>query len=145
MLNPLPIAEHAVKLDLPVSPLTNCHVTPDMDGLIINDHKVSPSSTRAHTCTCSSPPLSHLHSAPCHARSLSPLRDSSELPPRSLMSSPLANLQRTAEYNISLNQKTTLKTLYHYPLGVIAEYPESSSEGCIRHLFDILPDDWLNP
>ena len=145
MLNPLPVAEHAAKLDLPVSPLTNHHVAPDTDGLIVDDHEASPSPTQTHTRACSSPPLSHLHSTPHHAHILSPLRESLESPPQSLTSSPLANLQHTAEYNVSLNRKTTLKTLYHYPLGVIVEYPESSSEGCIGHLFDISPDDWLNP
>jgi hypothetical protein len=146
MLNPLPVAEHTKKLDLPVSPLTNRHVTPDFDmnGLIDSSdrHEASPSPTRASTRSYSSPPASHPHGTPHHARILSPMRDSSGSPSRPVTSPTPA---RTVEYNVSLNRKTTLHALYHYPLGAVVEYPETSSEGCIGHLFDVSPDDWLNP
>ena len=150
LLNPLPAAGDATNPDVPVSPLTNRHVTPDlyMDGIIIDgadNREASPPLTRANPCSSSSPPVSRPYCTPCHARILSPLRELSESPPRSQSSSPLANLRRTAEYNVSLNRKTTLKTLYHYPLGAVVEYPETSCEGSVGHLFDVSADDWLNP
>ena len=136
MLNPLPIVEGPTQLDLPVSPLINSHVIPELD-LSDSDR---PSSPRATPPSYSSP------LAPHRAHIVSPARNSSEswIPPRSLTASP-ANLQPTVEYNVSLNRKTSLDILYHYPLGAIVEYPETSSEGCIGHLFDVLPDDWSNP
>jgi hypothetical protein len=151
MLNPLPVAEHATKPDPPAPSFNNHHTTPEpyMHSLAINstdDREASPSCpspTRAFGRSFSSPPISDSHSTPRHAI-LSPLRDALESPPLSRASSP-ASLQRTAEYNVSLNRKTTLNTLYRYPLGAVVEYPETSSEGCVGHLFDVLPDDWLNP
>ncbi|KAK0464266.1 uncharacterized protein EV420DRAFT_1263295 [Desarmillaria tabescens] len=42
------------------------------------------------------------------------------------------------EHNIQLNGRTTLKTLYHYPVDKVIQYPETSEEmggGNIGHLF----------
>jgi hypothetical protein len=52
---------------------------------------------------------------------------------------------RTSELNVKLNHITTLEILYKYPPGAVLEYPETSSTGCIGHLFQLDPDDWQNP
>jgi hypothetical protein len=75
----------------------------------------------------------------------SPPRSQTSSPPRSQTSSPPRNPGRTTQYNVSLNRKTTLKTLYRYPPQSVVEYPETSSEGPIGHLFDLSPDNWSNP
>ncbi|KAJ7259441.1 hypothetical protein C8J57DRAFT_951375, partial [Mycena rebaudengoi] len=49
------------------------------------------------------------------------------------------------ELNVKLNHITTLEILYKYPPGAVLEYPETSSTGCIGHLFQLDPDDWQNP
>ncbi|KAJ6564612.1 hypothetical protein B0H19DRAFT_941881 [Mycena capillaripes] len=45
---------------------------------------------------------------------------------------------RTVEYDIPVNSKTTLSTLYRYAKGAYVEYPESGIDGPIGHL---IPDD----
>jgi hypothetical protein len=51
--------------------------------------------------------------------------------------SPTANYSSSVIYNVCLNHKTTLHTLCHYILGAIVEYPETSTEGAIGHLFEV--------
>jgi hypothetical protein len=75
----------------------------------------------------------------------SPARSSSTSLPRSRSRTPSPNAQRTTEHSIFLNRKTTLKTLYRYPLGAVVEYPETSVEGSVGHLFEVSLDDWSNP
>ncbi|KAK7050219.1 hypothetical protein R3P38DRAFT_2431148, partial [Favolaschia claudopus] len=47
--------------------------------------------------------------------------------------------------NVAINRITTLEVLYEYPLGYTLEYPETSSTGCIGHLFHMDPDNWEDP
>jgi len=63
-------------------------------------------------------------------------------PPRSHTSSPALSI---IEHNVCLNQKTTLRFLFRYPLGTTIEYPETSAEGSVGHLFEVSPDKWSNP
>ena len=51
----------------------------------------------------------------------------------------------SATYDVRINHKTTLHTLYRYPLGSIIEYPKTSTEGSVGHLFEIVPENWSNP
>jgi hypothetical protein len=139
LLNPLPIAYHTTKLASPTSTLASRHITPNGSTTNNADHEGgSPTAQSSHRSQSSSP-ASCSHGTPCRAQlgdpSVSPCRSPS-LPP---------NLCRTIQYNIQLNRKTTLDTLYHYPPGAIVEYPETSSEGCVGHLFEMPPDDWSNP
>ncbi|KAF8128839.1 hypothetical protein K438DRAFT_1645085 [Mycena galopus ATCC 62051] len=57
----------------------------------------------------------------------------------------LTETQRRTETGVKLNRSTTLETLYHYPIGAIVEYPETSSTGFIGHLFRMDPANWENP
>jgi hypothetical protein len=43
------------------------------------------------------------------------------------------------EVDAKLNRETTLETLYHYPVGAVVEYPETSSTGFVGHLFEMIP------
>lgn len=50
------------------------------------------------------------------------------------------------QYNVKVNAKTKLDTLYRYRPGKVAEYPTTSSTGRIGHLFEIdLQSEWVNP
>ncbi|KAJ7481504.1 hypothetical protein FB451DRAFT_1170708 [Mycena latifolia] len=51
----------------------------------------------------------------------------------------------TIEHNVKISSKTTLKTLYRHPPGTVVEYPTSSAEGTIRHLFHVDPQNWYLP
>jgi hypothetical protein len=51
----------------------------------------------------------------------------------------------SAQYNVKMNRKTTLMKLYTYDLGSYVEYPESSAQGPIGHLFRLDPANWKNP
>ncbi|KAJ7661103.1 hypothetical protein B0H17DRAFT_1144805 [Mycena rosella] len=49
------------------------------------------------------------------------------------------------QHDVRLTSRTTLSTLYHYPLHTILEYPETNADGTIGHLFRMDPDDWQVP
>lgn len=49
------------------------------------------------------------------------------------------------QYNVCLNRKTTLATLYHHPPNTCLEYPETAESGAIGHLFAMDPNQWINP
>ncbi|KAJ7122259.1 hypothetical protein C8R44DRAFT_622063 [Mycena epipterygia] len=51
----------------------------------------------------------------------------------------------TEEYNVPLNRRTCLSVLYHHPLRHVLEYPDTSSDGTVGHLFRMDPDDWQVP
>jgi hypothetical protein len=48
-------------------------------------------------------------------------------------------------YNIRISQRISLDTLHVYESGTYIEYPESSKEGWIGHLFSLDPVIWYNP
>ena len=152
LLNPLPIAQHALEPDSPTSSFANYRVTPDFDTTARNSlmaevpsaFNADPSSIQARTRSHSSLSTCRPHTILHHARSPSPAGDSSTSSP-SRSSSPLPIPRPTIQHDVFLNRKTTLNTLYHYPLGAVVEYPETSSKGSIGHLFEISPDNWSNP
>ena len=47
--------------------------------------------------------------------------------------------------NVQLNGKTTLETVYYYPVNTLVEYPETSVNGQIGHIFSLDPLIWINP
>jgi hypothetical protein len=51
----------------------------------------------------------------------------------------------SVQYNVKLNCKMTLMKLYHYDLSSYVEYPKSSMQGPIGHLFHVNPMNWENP
>ena len=51
----------------------------------------------------------------------------------------------SVRHNVKLNRKTTLVRLYTYPLGSYVEYPQSSAQGPVGHLFRVDPAKWENP
>ncbi|KAJ7255687.1 hypothetical protein C8J57DRAFT_1517979 [Mycena rebaudengoi] len=51
----------------------------------------------------------------------------------------------TQTTNIPINHQTSVSKLYHYPVNAIVEYPESSADGRIGHLFDMDPENWTCP
>jgi hypothetical protein len=65
-------------------------------------------------------------------------------PPRSHATSPLPNVQPTV-HSVRLNRKTKLHLLFRYSQGTVVEYPETSAEGPVGHLFEVSPDDWTSP
>ena len=82
------------------------------------------------------PPTLGPYDTPHHTCTPSPIGDLSS-PSQSWTSSPSPNPQHIVKHNIFLNWKMTLDTLYHYPLGTVVEYPETSIEGSVGHLFKI--------
>ncbi|KAJ7020865.1 hypothetical protein C8F04DRAFT_1403338 [Mycena alexandri] len=48
-------------------------------------------------------------------------------------------------HHVAINRQTTVETLYEYPRGYVLEYPETSSTGCVGHLFHMDPNDWQDP
>ncbi|KAJ7032105.1 hypothetical protein C8F04DRAFT_1185343 [Mycena alexandri] len=58
---------------------------------------------------------------------------------------PAIEIEIKRSTNVVINRQTTLETLYEYPRGYILEYPETSSTGCIGHLFHMDPNDWQDP
>jgi hypothetical protein len=77
---------------------------------------------------------------PSRSSSLSIESNNSEPIPETVTSAPAS-----VQYNVKLNRKTTLTKLYHYDLGSYVEYPESSTQGPIGHLFHVNPMNWENP
>ena len=59
--------------------------------------------------------------------------------------SPQPHLSMSIRHNVVLNRKTTLSTLYTYPLHTYLEYPETTASGVVGHLFAMDPDQWLRP
>ncbi|KAJ6606289.1 hypothetical protein DFH09DRAFT_1299558 [Mycena vulgaris] len=51
----------------------------------------------------------------------------------------------TQEHGVKLNRKTTLSTLYRYPLGLSVEYPETATPNPVGHPFRLDLDQWYNP
>ncbi|KAF8497998.1 hypothetical protein JB92DRAFT_2817464 [Gautieria morchelliformis] len=47
--------------------------------------------------------------------------------------------------NVPVTQQTRVQTLYTYPVNTHVEYPSTSADGSIGHLFKMDPDHWLNP
>ncbi|KAJ6474456.1 hypothetical protein C8R47DRAFT_709767 [Mycena vitilis] len=52
---------------------------------------------------------------------------------------------RVESREVKLNRETTLDILYTYPVEALVEYPETSAEGFVGHLFKIDPRNWSNP
>ena len=94
-----------------------------------------------------------LNPAPAHVfcPGVSPAREphtqslSSSSPSRGSSVPSPSGLLFDLEHNIKINRTTSVSKLFRYPLDTIIEYPETSVNGAIGHLFDISPDNWLNP
>ena len=74
--------------------------------------------------------------------SLTPLIAS---PPGPLLSSSPLSSPSIVRQNIYLNRKTTLVALHSHPLNTFLEYPETSADGPVGHLFTRDPTNWMNP
>ena len=48
-------------------------------------------------------------------------------------------------HNIQINRQTTLETVYYYTLNTLLEYPETSADGSVGHVFTLDPQEWINP
>lgn len=49
------------------------------------------------------------------------------------------------EIDVRATQRTTINKLYRYDEGTIVEYPETSANGYIGHLFKLDPNHWVSP
>lgn len=58
---------------------------------------------------------------------------------------PIVPLDTTVCHNIQINRQTTLETVYHYTLNTLLEYPETSTDGSVGHVFTLDPQEWINP
>jgi hypothetical protein len=56
-----------------------------------------------------------------------------------------ADSEILTRHNAQLNQQTTLETVYYYPVNTLVEYPETSVNGRIGHIFSLEPLNWINP
>jgi len=155
LLKPLPSAQHVNTCTPSCPPATHC-IMPDFDAtarktlLSTLQPKLQP-VTRNKYCSLFSPPQTHPASTQ-YIPSLSQICPQNLTEPMRLprliysaLSSHSSTDSIDIQYNVFLNRKTTLKKLFHYPVGAFVEYPETSAEGSIGHLFDVSPDDWSNP
>lgn len=159
LLNPLPAvtlhndsASPCIPAVRPITPEFRVVATTQHNfhaGYHDRDNSLSPMASRRSEL--SPPPQIHQTSVPRHSNPSSPSPDiqTPAIPmqlPRFITSSlSSADSFVNIRHNVSLNRKTTLKTLFHYPLGTVVEYPETSADSAIGHLFDVSPDDWSNP
>jgi hypothetical protein len=72
------------------------------------------------------------------------LSSSGPTPPTGLPLS-CADGEILTRHNIQLNRQTTLETVYYYPLNTLVEYPETSINGRIGHVFSLDPLNWISP
>ena len=148
LLNPWPTPSS----DAPHLPAPNSTVCPTTAQCItvaagsdIRSHSSKP-YTPASPRSCTPPHLPYPSPTHHNVRVRSPLETPPVIsPPRSHTSSPALHHILSVKHEVHLNQKTVLQTLYHYPPGTMVEYPETSAEGCIGHLFEVAPDNWYNP
>ncbi|KAL0955284.1 hypothetical protein HGRIS_004174 [Hohenbuehelia grisea] len=56
-----------------------------------------------------------------------------------------ANQPIQVSYDVKLNRQTSLNILYTYAAGAMVEYPETTGDGRIGHLFRLDPDAWERP
>lgn len=75
--------------------------------------------------------------------SLLPIRASATAPGHQLLPSPTD--PTSIDYNIQINRQTTLNILYHHPINALVEYPETSENGRVGHIFTLDPSTWINP
>jgi len=58
----------------------------------------------------------------------------------------MSEMAHEIQHNVKINRQTILDTLYVYPPGIIAEYPQTKANGRVGHLFEIDPEvEWHNP
>ncbi|KAJ7222651.1 hypothetical protein C8J57DRAFT_1094515 [Mycena rebaudengoi] len=60
-----------------------------------------------------------------------------------ILISPTPPLRQT--YNERVSRQTILSTLFHYPVNSIVEYPATSAQGSVGHLFEMDPENWMCP
>lgn len=121
-----------------LNPLPNCRPTPELIPHGVDSTRGSPARP-ARLGQPGQPPST-------------PRRNAST-PPRLPLFSPLAVLTPpTAQdtllatgQDFILNKKTSLQKLYRYRTGTVLEYPETSRTGAVGHLFEMCPEDWVNP
>ncbi|KAF9061884.1 hypothetical protein BDP27DRAFT_1428444 [Rhodocollybia butyracea] len=60
-----------------------------------------------------------------------------------------SSLCETASYkietNVTVTQKCTVVRLYTYKAGTTIKYPKTTEQGSVGHLFELDPEDWVNP
>ncbi|KAJ7939940.1 hypothetical protein B0H13DRAFT_2299991 [Mycena leptocephala] len=67
-------------------------------------------------------------------------------PPRTITPPPDRPLQPNVQYNVKMNTRTTLETLYIHDSDALIEFPETSATGSVGHLFRMKADaSWFNP
>lgn len=84
----------------------------------------------------------HLNTALEYLQKIPPRNPSLPRPPQDHSNYTDARIE---EYEVKLTRETTLDILYRYPLDAFIEYPETSTNGAIGHLFRVDPDNWRNP
>jgi hypothetical protein len=153
ILNPLPL-QHS--LNASGAPMYSS-VNPSSQHVIGRDfHSASPTNTRELNSREDAPLLMqqnhHVQSSPpsylsqFNQRSPSSPQDPSVLSPHQPHTSTATpGLLPTMERNVRLNRKTTLSTLFRYPLGTTIEYPETGAKESVGHLFEVAQDGWSNP
>jgi len=154
ILNPLP-PRHS--LEASCTPALSSFDSSPQRVITHNPHPASQTNTRDEPDTRKDAPLfaqrnHHVQSSPPsypnqrNSRLPSSPQDLLVLSPhQSRTSSPAPSPLPTIERDVRLNRKTTLRTLFRYPLGTTIEYPETSSNGSVGHLFEVAPDEWSNP
>jgi hypothetical protein len=58
---------------------------------------------------------------------------------------PIIPSDTIVRHNIQINRQTTLETVYYYTLNTLLEYPETSADGSVGHVFTLDSDEWINP
>jgi len=66
-------------------------------------------------------------------------------PPPDITGPPVIPSNTIIYRNIQINRQTTLETVYYYPLNTLVEYPETSVDGSVGHVFTLDPQEWINP
>jgi hypothetical protein len=66
-------------------------------------------------------------------------------PPPDITGPPVIPSNTIVHCNIQINRQTTLETVYYYPLNTLMEYPETSVDGSVGHVFTLDPQEWINP
>jgi hypothetical protein len=56
----------------------------------------------------------------------------------------LVSMAPTSKYNVRISQRINLDILHVYSPGTYIEYPESSKDGHIGHLFTLDPEEWYD-
>ena len=83
--------------------------------------------------------LHSLFSTPSHSTPVTPL---GSCPPLALALSEPSN---PIAFNVKVNSKVKVHSLYFHPRGSVVEYPQTDLDKNVGHLFEMDPSNWINP